>query len=293
MISRSSLRQASRLFLLTGLAGLPLAVYELYLGLGRGYYLLQADGYHALFDSLLAALYAVLLKVAYRRSRSFPWGLYNAEGIVTILVSIFVVYLVLNAFLGSLSGQSMPPTWTAAIMWLSAAMSGVTAALEVRYARLLIVKSDVAHALVDMSLDLVAGGVIWVADSRVVTLVLLMMLAVVMYNAVGNSYTAVEALLGAEVFGTGIRERVVKGLTSMGLQPLRVYVARAGSFYLVQAIIALPPETTLAKAYRVKKRASSYIRSLDGVAIADVRVIPSSRRWQLRQQGNEGLQLLA
>ncbi|ADL18444.1 Cation diffusion facilitator family transporter precursor [Acidilobus saccharovorans 345-15] len=282
MISRSLLRHASRLFLVTGLAGLPLAVYELYLGLGRGYYLLQADGYHALFDSLLAVLYAVLLKVAYRRSRSFPWGLYNAEGIVTILVSIFVVYLVASAFADSLAGPQVMPSWTSWILWASAALSASVAIAEVRYMRLLIVKSDLMHASVDTALDLVAGGVISTAYFSLTPVVLGAMMLVVLYNAAESSWTSLQSLLGAEVFGTGLREAIGRGIAAMGLRPLRIYVARAGSFYLVQAIIALPPETTLARAYRIKKRVSRLIASFDGVAIADVRVVPSS---ELRQQG--------
>lgn len=282
MISRSLLGHASRLFLVTGLAGLPLAVYELYLGLGRGYYLLQADGYHALFDSLLAVLYAVLLRVAYRRSRSFPWGLYNAEGIVTILVSIFVVYLVASAFAGSLAGPKVMPSWTSWIFWASAALSASVAIADARYVRLLIVKSDLMHASVDAALDVVAGGVVSVAYFNLTPVVLGAMMLVVVYSAAESSWTSLQSLLGAEVFGTGLREAIGRGITSMGLKPLRIYVARAGSFYLVQAIIALPPETTLARAYRVKKKVARLIASFDGVAIADVRVVPSS---ELRRQG--------
>lgn len=282
MISKELLDRSSRLFLLTGLVGLPLAAYELYLGLGRGYYIFQADGYHTLFDSVMAALYAVILKVAYRRSRSFPWGLYNAEGIATILVSIFVMYLVGSAFVGSLSERYAPPAWTSWVIWASAAMSITIAVLEVRYARLMIVKSDVMHASVDAAIDLAAGGVIAAADASLMPVITGSMLVVVLYAALSTSLTAIKALLGAEVHGVGLRTTIERGLRAMSIRPLRIYVARAGSFYLVQVIIPLPPETTLAKAYGVKKKVAGFILSLDGVLTADVRVVPSSPARQAR-----------
>lgn len=276
MIPREMLDRSSRLLALTGLAWLPLATYEIYLGLTRGYYILQADGYHTLFDSVTALLYAVLLKVAYTRSRKYTWRLYDVESMATILVSVFVIYLTGSALLESLHGGPVMPTWTSWLIWVNAAMSAAVATLEARYARLLLVRSDVLHASVDAAVDLIAGGVVVGAYFRLTPLIMAMIFAVTLYNAVSNSLLAAESLLGLEVHASDLRKSVEAELRSAGIRPLRVYVARAGSFYLVQAIIALPPETTLAKAYRVKKRAAKIISSMDSVLIADVRVVPSS-----------------
>jgi len=290
LISRETLDRSSRLFAVTGLAWLPLATYEIYLGLTRSYYILQADGYHSLFDSVTALLYAILIKVAYTRSKKYTWRLYNVESMATILVSIFVVYLTGSALLESLHGGPVMPTWTSRLIWVNAAMSAAVATLEARYARLLLVRSDVLHASVDAAVDLIAGGVVVGAYFRLTPLIMAVIFIVTLYNAVSNSLVAVESLLGLEVHASDLRKSVEAGLRSAGIRPLRVYVARAGSFYLVQAIIALPPETTLAKAYRVKKRAAKIISSMDSVLIADVRVVPSSsmsRRPRALSEGSE------
>lgn len=288
MISRETLDRSSRLFAVTGLAWLPLAAYEIYLGLTRGYYILQADGYHSLFDSVMALLYAILIKVAYTRSKKYTWRLYNVESMATILVSIFVVYLTGSALLESLHGGPVMPTWTSWLIWVDGAMSAAVATLEARYARLLLVRSDVLHASVDAAVDLIAGGVVVGAYFRLTPLIMAVIFTVTLYNAVSNSLVAAESLLGLEVHASDLRKSVEAGLRSAGIRPLRVYVARAGSFYLVQAIIALPPETTLAKAYRVKKRAAKIISSMDSVLIADVRVVPSSSMSRRRRALSEG-----
>ncbi|MGC9071922.1 MAG: hypothetical protein ACP5HK_04425 [Acidilobus sp.] len=74
---------------------------------------------------------------------------------------------------------------------------------------------------------------------------------------------------------------VMTGLRQLA-GPVKAYVDRAGSFCLVQVILAISPGTTPSEAYRVKRTASGVVRGIEGVIIVDVRVVA---RFRLQDWG--------
>ena len=288
MISRSQVRGASLVFLATGLAGVPLAAAELAVAIPRSYYLLAADGYHAAMDSLLAVVYALLLRHAYRRPRAVAWRLYNLESVATLLASVVLGYLLAQTALAALGGADAVPRWAAAFLAAGAAQSLASLALEARYVGLQLVRQDVAHASLDAAADGAAVAAVLSGSPALVEAAVLAVAALAAYQAARNSWEAAQGILGLELRGLGIRRAVEAELARLGLRPLRVYVARAGSFSLVEAVVSLPPWVTLGEAYRLKKAAVRYLRSIEGVLVADVRVVPRGPSYRPREAGYGG-----
>ncbi|WP_168364242.1 cation transporter [Metallosphaera hakonensis] len=138
---------------MSGLSLAPLSVVELYYGREFSSYILLEDGYHGLTDATVAILLSLVLRVLNRRSRKFPWGLYNAESLVLMFTSILIAYYSLQALIGSVNSEPEVPKWTSIITSVGALISLGTYLTERKYNWLQLARSDIAHSKLDVTLS--------------------------------------------------------------------------------------------------------------------------------------------
>ncbi len=277
MISLKGLNSASRVFLLTGILLLPLSLIEFLFGFNYGSYILLADSYHGFIDSSSAFFYSIVLKTIYKRSRRFPAGKYNLESIGILVASIIVLFLSLNllvnVYRSSIASYSSP--WFATLTWISGLATLVIFVMEKRYNWIGLVRADMSHSKLDISIEVVSGFAIILNQHFITLTVVLVIVGFVIFDTARELKEAVMSLVGASL-ESPIKEAVLKKAMEMGVNVLSTSVRRVGSFYAVSLIIGLPSDMTLREAYSVRKRVYKAINSIDSIAIIEIKTVPLS-----------------
>lgn len=280
MIPTDKLNSASRLFLYSGLALLPFSILEFVYGNLFSSYILLADSYHGLVDSLTAFLFSVLLKVVYRKTKRFPLGLYNLESLSVLMISALVLFLSTSVLVNSFDQHSVVPLWLSSLAWASGVVTFGIYLAERRYDWLQIVRGDMLHSKLDVILEALSGIGIVLSNYFLTVTIVAVLVGFIVSDTVREVKEAILSLVGANC-NCPFVERIETILVSYGFDVARVFVRKLGSFYMVHVIIRMPSDTPLSRAYREKKKAERIVRTFDGVALVDVRVVPTRDKGEM------------
>ncbi|MDT7861563.1 MAG: cation transporter [Saccharolobus sp.] len=285
MISVKILRRVSNIFLITGVFLIPFFILEIIYGILYNSYVLLADSYHTIIDSLLAFLFYITLVKINIKSRRFPWGLYNLESLAILIASIFVVYLSANLVMNMLyynkegSIISSIPPWFSFIIFVSSIYSFVIYFIERKYRYLAIINNDMKHSLLDGFTEAIAGISLIEENKFLVIFVTLSIITFTITDLIKELKDSILSLLGASC-NCPLKYHIINELISKKINVVNLYLRRLGSFYAVHVYIALPTDITLGKAYKIKRRVKNLISKYENVVLIDVRLIPLTEKKQ-------------
>jgi divalent metal cation (Fe/Co/Zn/Cd) transporter len=274
LIPTEKLNSASRVFLYSGIVLLPLSILEIIYGNLFSSYILLADAYHGFIDSSTAFLFSVLLKVIYRRTKRFPLGLYNLESLAMLMVSALILLLSVSVLLQSFSREASTPSWLSSLAWAGGLVTLGIYLLERRYNWLQLVRADMLHSKLDVVLEVLSGVGIIVGNYFLTIAIVTTIVGFILVDTAREVKEAILSLVGANC-NSPLAERIETILSSYGFNVARVYVRRLGSFYMIHVIVRMPSETPLSKVYKEKKKAERIVQTFDGVAVIDVRAVPT------------------
>ncbi|WP_338603904.1 cation transporter [Sulfolobus tengchongensis] len=279
MISIKVLRRVSFIFLVTGIFLIPIFLFEFLFGAFFKSYILLADSYHALIDSLISFLfYFTLLKIN-TKSKRFPWGLYNLESLVVLTASIFVAYLSVNLVVDMFKAPTISdiPIWYSIILFVSSAYSFMIYVIERRYRYISVVRNDMNHSLLDSATEIISGIGLIVQSSLFTNLITIGIVLFTFSDIINQLKDTILSILGAS-YDSPLKFKLLNELRAKNISVVNLYLRKLGSFYAVYAYIALPKDITLGKAYRIKKKAKRIISKYDNIVLVDIKLIPLAEK---------------
>ena len=122
---------------------------------------LKAESFHSLADLIASVTVFIGLKIAKRKSKAFPYGLYKLENLLSVLVSIAILYTGYEIILEVIHAQTSEITnsWLAIVsLVLSVLATFFFSRYEKRIAREInspILLADAAHIRVDVLSNLI------------------------------------------------------------------------------------------------------------------------------------------
>lgn len=274
MIPLEKLREASRIFLISGVLLLPISFIEIYFGGIYNSAILIADSLHGFIDATSAILFSLLLNIIYRRSNKFPWGLYNLESIAVLFVTIFIVILsfyYIDLIISDITYEV--PAWLSIIVYSSGILTFVIFILQRRYSWISLVKSDLTHTKLDLFMEIISGSAVIINDYYLTLAVVFAIIGFILADAIRQFKEAIYSLIGVN-YNAPFKDRIKVILESLGINLKSIYVRKLGSFYMVHVVISLPPDCKLSNVYKIRKTVKRIINSFENVAIVDVKVVP-------------------
>lgn len=280
MIPLEKLRALSKLFLVSGILLVPISIIELYYGELYNSSILLADSFHGFIDATSAVLFSVLLSIVYKKSSKFPWGLYNLESIAILFATLFIVYLALDYLTTEINDINVSqPAWLSVIVYVVAVIFVIIYAIERKYSWIELVKSDLAHIKLDVSMEILSGIAIIISNYYLTLTVIVAMITFIIIDAARQFKEAIYSLVGVN-YDSPIKDRMKAILTSLGYDVKNIYVRKIGSFYTLYVIIGLDPSITLKEIYKIRKTIKRIGSTFDSVVSIDVRVVPSKSKKQ-------------
>ncbi len=287
MIPSEKLREVSRIFLFTGVLLLPISILEIYFGETYHSAILIADSFHGFIDSTSAILFSLLLKIIYRRSNKFPWGLYNLESISILLVTIFIVILsiyYINITIYDIDYEV--PAWLSLIIYSSSVLTLAVLVFERRYSWISLVKTDLTHSKLDLVMEIISGFAIIINEYYLTLAMVITIIGFILADTVRQFKEAIYSLIGVNC-DAPFKERIKIILESLGINLKNVYVRRLGSFYMVYVVVSLPPDCKLSNVYKIRKTVKRIVNSFENVAMVEIKVVPEKiKKHQLVSTNN-------
>jgi len=257
-----------------------------------GSMVLYTDFVHWLADGLLEAFAALSLFAASRRRARYEWLSLVLEGIVALLLvsAVFAFYAYsLYGYLGSfIEGSAEPTTRNPRLALVVAAGGAANAGIlyverrAYERARLVSLKADLSHALVDFGATAAAAaGVLASSLSGDARAELASVLLVFVFALHGCTYLVSDvavAMRGGRR-SAELELKLLRELRSSGLpEPERVEVRQVGSFYVATVAFRLSPRATLLELHRLRRAVESACgRVSELVYHVDVLFLP---RWR-------------
>ncbi|WP_373468107.1 cation transporter [Acidianus infernus] len=288
MIPLEKLREVSKVFLFSGALLLPISIIEIYFGEIYHSAILIADSFHGFIDATSAILFSLLLNIIYRRSNKFPWGLYNLESIAVLFVTIFIVILSIN-YINNLIISDVNyevPAWLSSIVYSSSVLTFVVFILEKRYSWISLVKTDLTHSKLDLSMEIVSGFAIIINEYYLTLTVVFTIIGFILADAIRQFKEAIYSLIGVNC-DAPFKDRIKTILESLGINIKSIYVRKLGSFYMVYVVISLPPDCKLSNVYKIRKTVKRIVNSFENVAMIEVRVVPEKIKKHKLQITND------
>lgn len=278
MLPVQKLRQVSKLFLISGIIIVPISILELYYGQLYNSSILLADSFHGFIDATSVILFSILLNIIYKRSKKFPWGLYNLESISILFVTIFIVYLAISYLTTEIRDVNIKqPTWLSIIVYISSIIFLIVYSIERRYSWISLVKSDLTHAKLDISMEIFSGTTIIVNNYYLTLIVIISMIGFILFDAIRQFKEAIYSLIGVN-YNSPIKERIKIILESLGFDIKSIYLRKIGSFYTLYVIIGSDPSLTLGEIYKMRKIVKRIGGSFDGIVNVEVKVVPEKSK---------------
>lgn len=281
MLPLSKLNSASRIFLISGILIFPISILEIYFGEKYSSSLLIVDSYHGFIDATSAILFSVLLKIIYRKSKRFPWGLYNLESLAILMSSAIIVFLSMTYLFQGLNASYNVPDWLASIIWGSSIITLIVYYLERKYRWIEIVRTDLVHSKLDIFMEIIGGIAILSQNFYFNLAVIISIIGFILADTIRQVKEAILSLIGASC-DCPIKDRIHTILKGFGINVSNVYVRRLGSFFMVYVVVTMPSRTELRKVYRIRKKISRIVYSFDSVALVDVKIVPQKVKNTLK-----------
>ncbi|NYT01751.1 MAG: cation diffusion facilitator family transporter [Methanosarcinales archaeon] len=251
------------------LVNLFLVGTKLYLSIVSGSLALRADAVHSSVDVFVSLALIAGLFIASRKSRSFPYGLYKVENLVSVIISLLLFLTAWEIVREALSGEMVAgphSDWT--LLALVAALIPIP---------LIFGSYEIREGRRARSPSLVADGSQFRADALTASLVFFALVGQRMGYQLDRAVAAVIALFilraGWEILLSGMRVLLDASVDSKTLESIRslieadpavtslqdVTARNSGRYLFVEASIATRT-ADLQKATQVGRRIESRIR---------------------------------
>ncbi len=288
------LRGASRALLLSFLLSLAGTVVGALVFLVSGGLILMTDLLHWVVDTVLEGVLLLVLYLASRLSRRFPWSILMLEGVIVSLGSVTVLATYSYFFIDYLRSiaESGAPSYVGYVP-LVATITGatITGSMFViqrrnylKY-RVEILNFDSAHALIDLAASIIASiGIVVTTTTRSYVMELFFTFILMLFVA--------HSLL--EVFKDNIRaftgsnrvpdleSYLLTKLTELdpGKAKVRNVIARKlGSFSVVEVSIDVNPRITVLELHKIRRRIIKIVRESSGLVYhIDVKFYPIRKK---------------
>lgn len=290
---RLRLEGASRALLLSFLLSLAGTMVDVLAFLVSGGIILMTDLLHWVVDTILEGVLLLVLYLASRLSRRFPWSLLVLEGVIVSLGSITVLAVYGYFFIDYLRSiaESGAPSYVGYVPLVAtiagATITGLMFLLQrrnyFRY-RVEMLNFDSIHALIDLAASIIASiGIVVTAVTRSYVMELLFTFVLMLFVA--------HSLL--EVFEDNIRaftgsNRIpdlesylltkLAELNSSKAKVRNVIARKLGSFSVVEVSIDVNPRISVIELHNIRRRIMRIVReSSELVYHIDVRFYPNRK----------------
>ncbi|ADV65188.1 cation diffusion facilitator family transporter [Desulfurococcus mucosus DSM 2162] len=291
------LRSARSGFIASALLSFTGLVLELAVALIAPSIILITDLLHWTVDTVLEAVFLLVVYLASRFSKRFPWSIVMIEG-VTVTTAILVIlglygYIFLDYISSTAEGVS-----TRSLIPLVATLAGgvITVAMYIiqrrnylRY-RIELLRVDAAHALIDFIASILASiGIAltyWSGSHSVELLFTFMSMMFVVHSLFEVFKDIVRTLTGSNIdyeLRARIKDSLIEDFSNVEVGD--VDARKIGSFYVVSAKILVDPDMTMREIHRLRKRIVRSITSCSELIYhVDVKFYPNHRVKTRRRQ---------
>lgn len=269
--------------MMVGTLTLAFTLFEILLGYMYGSLLVLSDAMHGVMDAAISYTASFGLYYASRRTRTFPWGLYGAESLATLMsvagVLAFYTYMVVT---GLWSGGRPTPMWMVSLLVAGGILTYAIYIWEKRNyerLRLEILKADYLHARIDAVLSAASAASvaasnlagIYLAEAAVVVAVY----AYIVLEFLKLARESVSGILGSLHRDESLEASIYSIAEELG-RPLSLKIRRAGSFLVVYLLVAADPGWTLEKIHRRRAKVIRRIMRLSPLIVhVDVKLVPA------------------
>ncbi|EZQ01824.1 cation transporter [Candidatus Acidianus copahuensis] len=283
MLHLEGLRSVSKIFFVTSLAIIPVSVVELFYGVEYNSSILIADSLHGFIDASSALLFSILLKIIYRRTHKFPWGLYNLESLAILGISTIIAVFSINFVFSTIKNVSLDiPSWLSILTMSSGFVTIIVYIIERKFSWISLVKADMSHSKVDFGMEL-AGTIGIVVDYYWLTVsITVAIVAFIMIDTIRQVKEAIYSIIGVNC-NCPVKDRIYTILTSYGFHIKNIYTRKLGSFLMIYIVVGLPSNVKLRDAYKVRKTIKRIVNSFDGVAIVDIKIVPEKHKYREKE----------
>lgn len=274
---------ASLYMVIVGTSTLAFTLFEILLGYMYGSLLVLSDAIHGVMDAAISYTAALGLYYASRHSRSFPWGLYGAESLATLLsVSGVLAFYTYMVAIGLGSGGRPTPLWMVSPLIAGGVMTYAIYLWEkgnYERLRLEILKADYVHARIDAVLSAASAASVLASNFLSIYMAeVAAVLAVYAYIVVEFSRLArdsIRGILGSPYRDEALESAIFRVAEGLG-KPLNLKIRRAGSFLVVYLLVAADPDWTLGKIHRHRARVIRRIMRISPLIVhVDVKLVPA------------------
>ncbi|EWG07514.1 MAG: cation diffusion facilitator family transporter [Candidatus Aramenus sulfurataquae] len=273
MLPLEKLNSASRAFLVTSVMIFGITSVEIVFAKIYNSSLLIVDSYHGFLDAFGALLYSILLKIVYRRTKRFPWGLYNLESLAILMTSGVIVFLSIDYLSTVVKANYEVPAWLSVFAWASSGITLIAYLIERSYSWIGVVRTDLLHSKLDFVMEIISGIAIISENYYFNISVIVVIILFILVDTAREVKESILSLVGASC-ECPIKERIYEILKGFNIDVSKVYVRRLGSFFMVYVIVRMPENAELRKAYRVRKKVNRLVYSFDSVAMVEVKIVP-------------------
>lgn len=240
---------------------------------------LKAESFHSLADLIASVTVFIGLKIAKRKSKAFPYGLYKLENLLSVLVSIAILYTGYEIILEVIHAQTSEITnsWLAIVsLMLSVLATFFFSRYEKKIAREInspILLADAAHIRVDVLSNLVVLIAIisnligFDLDKIAAIIVVLIIVKTGLQILIDGTRVLLDASVGYETLSK-VEKIILDTPQVVGLKSLTG--RNSGRFKFIEATIVLKTHN-IDKAYliveQIEKRARDEIKDINRVLI--------------------------
>lgn len=231
--------------------------------------IIYTDAIHWIVDTSLEFISMITFYIVSKVYRKIKWNIFALEALLVLVLSltIFSFYiLTLIETIKSYTESLFAPTTTNPFLALVTLFSGVLTILmyivERRaYQKLKteILKVDMTHAIIDLSVALVASiGIVLTAYTHnfiVELVVVLFVLFVALQTLIELCKEAIKSILGFEV-DPNLKALLTSRLSKFNREDIKIgeiELRKMGTFYVAKVIVYLDPRITIGEAHKLRK----------------------------------------
>ncbi|MEM3189377.1 MAG: cation transporter, partial [Saccharolobus sp.] len=228
-------------------------------------------------DATFALVISLSLKIILnKRSKKFSNEIYNLESILIIFLSFIIVYFSIDLLISAvkITEPEELPVNLAIVTWVSGLLTFFIYLIERRYSWIEIVKTDIVHSKLDIISEILSGFVIIISNSALILIATFLIVIFLIFDVIKEVKEAIYAIIGVKV-DSPLRDEIIEVLRSRGINVLNATFRRLGSFLSVNLVIALPSDSSIAKAYEIKKNVKRIIyNNFDNIVAIDFVFVP-------------------
>jgi len=251
--------------------------------------ILLTDLLHWTVDTTLEAIFLLVVYLAGKVGKRFPWSTVIIEGVTVILAMIvilglygffFIDYLSSVLETGSVSTSSLVPLTATTIGGVITLTMYIVQRRNYERYKVELLKVDSTHALIDFVASLLASlGIVLTFTTRSYTVELLftfISMFFVVHSLIEVFKDTVKTLTGANIdyeLRARVRELIMDGFREVEIE--NVDARKIGSFYVISVKLLVDPDTTMREIHGLRKQIVRNITQLSELVYhVDVKFYP-------------------